>query len=383
MKNLGIILSVVVLLFSSVACMKQDKDVFASADAKARTSNKGNIIAKGLLTSGMTTHGGPVGAGSASCPTPIGLVVSTDGNLNIVFSWMVNNSSNVPSSYIVTLSGYNNNAPYTIQTLSTTTNSVTFNSSLFSPQDEYTIEVISDCINTQNSGMPYSVTFTANNVGGGSGGTAMVVVDDLDSGLYDNPNGTINWASGGTGGYQYDAALNAMPSIPMIAEDLYDVSTNAPYPSISFNADFVSNPGSVNNCNCKNMYRFTVPNIENNIRNTNCVEEELEASSTPDYLLKIAIDYPIIVGTRIGYQEESSASTIHEWKIIKVEGTTGILSTSTSSNPFSTLISLPGLKRGHTYRIKFFSKYENDPQAIRLNHNPEGCFEGYEIPING
>lgn len=326
MKHFGIILSILVLLCFAAACMQPEKEVFESAEMQAQKLANGNVITKAPAGSGATIYGGS----SGSCVAPTNIIIQQiekmfDANMNltgytIFFIWTP--PANAPSSYTVSLTGPNTNVVQNV-----TSPIFAYN---FSLQNVglYTLAVASNC---SNSSSPQLVTsFNLGNIGGGHGGTQITVVDDLDGVMYQQPSGT---------NFQYNPDF-ILPTAKFSIRALkLQNRTSLPYTNVP--------DGNVINVNKSgsglHTFQFTVPSIVSNIQNTYCVGGN-------NILLDMTITSLVKVGTIIAYEELFNSSG---WNTITVAPMVG----ASGNNIYTSNITLPNLKRGTIYKVKFFSQF--------------------------
>lgn len=327
MKNFGIILSILVLLCFAAACMQPEKDVFESAETQAQKLVNTNVITKDPAASGTTIYGG----GSGPCVAPTNIVIQQinevyNANMiltgyDIFFTWTP--PTNAPSSYTVSLTGPNTNV---VQTTNLNVFVYTFS---VQNAGQYTLGVASNC---SNSSSPQLVTSFEFGQFGGHGGTQITVVDDLDGVMYQQPSST---------NFTYSPDFNNLTKFTVKPLNLQYATP--PCATYNYTGTVnVTKPGY-------QTFQFTVPSIVNSIINTYCMEN----NANPKPLLDMTITSPLIkVGTVIAYEEQNSTSG---WNTITVEDE--VVTIINGNNMYAPSVKLPNLKRGVTYKVKFFSQY--------------------------
>ena len=337
MKNLGIILSTWVLLFFAVACMKQEKDVFKSAEAEGRKQGSPIVLQEGGKDEIM---GGSIGGTTSSpvCQPPTNLVMVSQNFTTGTFtwSWTPPIGGTTPLGYVVKY--YINNG--LILTLNVNTNSVTL--PIAPPLQSYTIVVSTLC----GVGVE-SPVLSKYEPSIGSGGSAVIVVDNLD-------NYAPSTTKGVTGSYNGHAFTmssafgNTTTNWSIAAENLYDMNQ----PGLGY-----TTPSSVTivpTYNSYGTYLFTIPgapSLASNIQNIFC--------PNPDFIDITLNVTSIPLGTVIALQQQNTtgAGTIMK-KII--------------TNPAYGKIKFESLTRNSTYKIKFFSAFSNYPNTLYSTYCSSG-----------
>lgn len=337
MKHFRIIFSTLLLFFAASACMlKQEKEVFESAEVAARTSNVNKAIVKDDL---FSVNGGS--NVSYLCYAPTNLSVTQGATQGVfTFSWLAPVLSN-PSSYTVTLTYYPPSGPPMPNSITVYVPTVT--ASLITTGGYYELSIVSNC-GGGNSSSPLIATYTPNI--GGHGGNVDIIADNLD--LFTSPSGSFGGAS-----YIYSVDF-----IPGSATNYFNQSCVKSI--IGTSVYSVSNFSSSPNGTLTPYYLFTTPNPS---QTTSCTD------ANGNNLIDISIRIPggIREGTWIGYKPTSPANA--SWRAVQV------IISHYGFNPLpydlSTTV-IPGLKRLTQYKFKFLSSYGASSSSVA----PSPCSAG-------
>lgn len=255
MKNLGIILSTWVLLFFAVACMKQEKDVFKSAEAEGRKNGSPIILQEGGKDEIM---GGSTGGttSSSACLPPTNLVVSATSGQSAIFSWTPPSPG---SSYSYLIYYYWNGT--LLITTTVNSNQITLP---VPQQGTYSIEIYTVCSNTLS--VPLAIYNAQKPTG--PGGNAVVICDNLDNCIPDpttlsgsftrpNTNTIVNYTYINASVFAYTNITSPKINVNLTNSTLpIPVSTTA----ANYYCTFIvpTNTGSNNNCLVPNDKSFDV-----------------------------------------------------------------------------------------------------------------------------